>query len=101
MGPAALADDDDEFDDEGSVSGESDPPGATSRPTSRPPRRRPPPRCLGRLAGPGRGPRSNGAGPGSACLAFATFLMILLASRDMDLVANLYDNRGSATPLTA
>lgn len=101
MGPAALAGDDDEFDDGGSVSGESD--SAWGDVEADEPSTPSQAAVSARSASPALavrgGPEVEWGGAWVSVLGVATFLMILLAFVNMDLVANLYDNRGSATPI--
>jgi hypothetical protein len=100
MGPADLAGDD-EFEDGGDgTSGETESawgdvesdaqmptPAATSTRASAAP------------AITARGAEPEWGGAWVSVLGIATFLLMLMAFVSMDLVANLYENRGSATPI--
>ena len=104
MGPASLGADDFDEEDEGeAVSGETDsawgdvesdvatatPSQVTARATASP-----------ALAVRG-GPEAEWGGLWVSFLGVTTFLMLLLAFVSMDLVANLYENRGSTNPFSA
>ncbi|MDB5350880.1 MAG: hypothetical protein JWN86_2127 [Planctomycetota bacterium] len=101
MGPASLADDDEYGDDGDEVSGETDSAWGDVESDDAP--ATPSQAAVRASASPAvatrSGPEVEWGGAWVSVLGVAAFLMLLMAFVSMDMVANLYDQRGSTTPI--
>lgn len=100
MGPASLADDEFSDVDEGD-SAESDSAWGDVEADEAPTPSQATARASASPALAARGPDAEWGGLWVSFLGVATFLMLLLAFVNMDLVSNLYENRGSTNPFSA